>query len=71
MAFLMGVFSIGNVSAAALENYTLLKYENGGREYFDQAIYDSYKKNYQLTTLPAGAVIPLKVVYTEEPYCIW
>ena len=61
MAFFIGVYPLGNASAATLGNYTLLKYENGGREYFDQAIYDSYKKNYQLPTLPTGVVIPLKV----------
>nr|WP_242981419.1 transcriptional regulator [Ruminiclostridium sufflavum] len=55
----MGVFQAGAAEAAS-ENYTL-QYEKGGREYFDQATYDSYKKNYQLPALPAGAVIPLKV----------
>ena len=45
----------------AENGYTLLKYENGGREFFDQTTYDSYKKNNLLPTQLNGSVIPLTI----------
>ena len=59
-AFFIAFFSvIFKISAAG--SYTSLKYENGGREFFDQNTYDSYKKNSQLPKLLNGSILPLKV----------
>ncbi len=59
-AFFIAFFPvIFKISAAG--SYTSLKYENGGREFFDQNIYNSYQKNNQLPKLINGTTIPLKV----------
>ncbi len=59
-AFFIAFFPvIFKVDAAG--SYTALKYENGGREFFDQNTYNSYQKNNQLPKLINGTTIPLKV----------
>ncbi|EGD46256.1 Two component regulator three Y domain-containing protein [Ruminiclostridium papyrosolvens DSM 2782] len=59
-AFFIAFFPvIFKISAAG--SYTSLKYENGGREFFDQNTYDRYKKNSQLPKLINGSILPLKV----------
>ncbi|HEY5583865.1 MAG TPA: transcriptional regulator, partial [Ruminiclostridium sp.] len=59
-AFFITGFPATNIINAAT-SYTSLKYENGGREFFDQSTYNKFKVNFQLPSLPSGGVIPLKV----------
>jgi hypothetical protein len=66
-AFFIACFPVFNTVNAA-SSYTSLKYENGGMEFFDQATYDSYKKNNQLPTLPSGSVVPLSIKKNTNTY---
>ncbi|AEY67314.1 hypothetical protein [Clostridium sp. BNL1100] len=52
----------------AADSFTLLKYENGGMEFFNQATYDNYEKNNLLPTQINGSVVPLTIKKGTNTY---
>ena len=66
-AFFIAFFPVlYKINAAG--NYTTLKYEKGGMEFFDRTAYDSYKKNNQLPTLPGGGAVPFSIKKGTNTY---
>ncbi|AEY65631.1 hypothetical protein [Clostridium sp. BNL1100] len=66
-AFFIAFFpTIFKIDAAG--SYTSLKYEKGGMEFFDKTIYDSYKKNNQLPTLPREGAVPFSIKKGTNTY---
>lgn len=81
--FVLFIIGFPNIIVHANSNI-LLRYENGGMEFFNQSTYDNYKKNNLLPTQFNGSVIPLTIkkgyqhllfelqaVYSEESCSIW
>ena len=52
-------YPVINIATAA--SYTDLKYENGGKEFFDQSTYNSLKAAGQLPVLVGGVTVPLRL----------
>lgn len=55
-------------SVHAVDDYTSLKYENGGMEFFNQTTYESFKRNNLLPTQINGSVIPLSIKKGTNTY---
>ncbi len=68
LCFLLLISGFPDIIIHASDSYNLLKYENGGREFFDQTTYDSYKRNNLLPTQINGGVVPLTIKKGANTY---
>ncbi|ACL76959.1 Athe_2463 domain-containing protein [Ruminiclostridium cellulolyticum] len=65
--FVLFIIGFPNIIVHANSNI-LLRYENGGMEFFNQSTYDNYKKNNLLPTQFNGSVIPLTIKKGTNTY---
>ena len=57
-----------DIIVRAADSCTVLKYENGGIEFFNQSTYDNYKKNNLLPTQINGSPVPLTIKRDANTY---
>ncbi len=57
-----------DIIVQAADSYTVLKYENGGLEFFSQSTYDNYKRNNLLPTQINGSAVPLTINRDANTY---
>ncbi|EPR10395.1 Athe_2463 domain-containing protein [Ruminiclostridium papyrosolvens] len=68
LCLIIFITGFSDIIVQAADNYALLKYENGGIEFFNQSTYDNYKRNNLLPTQINGSVVPLSIKKDTNTY---